>query len=158
MILVQNIIRIDSVESTRELKYFLHPPRIIWINKSTRFVPEFVGGQLAQLVELDLLGEDIERNVDRASKEGRFRSKKYSLRSGSKYRIRLCGSPRSVSGNWFSVRSCVSNRSPLTCRDHVNRKLSLLFGGNRNIREFEILEYSSIRISSNTSNSNLHPK
>lgn len=67
MILVQNIIRIDSVESTRELKYFLHPPRIIWINKSTRFVPEFVGGQLAQLVELDLLGEDIERNVDRAT-------------------------------------------------------------------------------------------
>ena len=66
MILVQNIIRIDSVGSTRELKYFLFP-RIIWINKSTRFVPEFVGGQLAQLVELDLLGEDIERNVDRAT-------------------------------------------------------------------------------------------
>lgn len=30
-------------------------------------VPELVGGQLAQLVELDLLGEDIERNVDRTT-------------------------------------------------------------------------------------------
>lgn len=30
-------------------------------------VPEFVGSQFAQLVELDLLGEDIERNVDRTT-------------------------------------------------------------------------------------------
>lgn len=30
-------------------------------------VPELVGGHLAQLVELDLLGEDIERDVDRAA-------------------------------------------------------------------------------------------
>lgn len=56
-----------------------------------------------------------------ASKDGRFRSKKYSFLSGSKYRMRRAGSPKSVLGNWFKALNCVSNFKPLTWTCHKSR-------------------------------------
>lgn len=36
-------------------------------NQTAACVPELVGSHLAELVELDFFGEDIERDVDRAA-------------------------------------------------------------------------------------------